>query len=406
MSSEGTTQLIQTLTYILIPIIIAIFALIGFFTYLYFKEKNSKKEKQDSTVENTKKPQQDKQSIFNFMEFDTVRDNMIIQRKGKRYLMAIECQGINYDLMSKVEKTGVEEGFVQFLNTLRYQIQIYVQTRSVNLENSLQGYRARVKDVESKLRKMQVQYEEMKDSGEYTDEQLQKAYYELTKQSNLYEYGKSILQDTERMSLNKNILNKKYYIIVPYYSAEAGNENLDTREIEGIAFSELYTRAQSLIRSISTCGVRGKILRSNELIELLYMAYNREDAETFGLDKAIKAGFNEMYSTAPDVLKKRMKEIDNEIEEKAIQIARDKVNEAKSEIEQELEDKENHIDELIGQMAKMIIAENEEYIGNDVVNRAIEKVTEELTQKSNTKEGGNENGKKKTTRGRKRSTTN
>ena len=406
MSSEGATQLIQTLTYILIPIIIAIFALIGFFTYLYFKEKNSKKEKQDSTVENPKKPQQDKQSIFNFMEFDTVRDNMIIQRKGKRYLMVIECQGINYDLMSGAEKTGVEEGFVQFLNTLRYQIQIYVQTRSVNLENSLQVYRERVKEVENKLRKMQMQYEDMKDSGEYTDEQLQKAFYELTKQSNLYEYGKSVLQDTERMSLNKNILNKKYYIIVPYYSAEAGNENLDAREIEGIAFSELYTRAQSLIRSISTCGVRGKILRSNELIELLYMAYNREDAETFGLDKAIKAGFNEMYSTAPDVLKKKMKEIDKTIEEKAIQIAKEKVNEAKSEIEQEIEDKENHIDELIGQMAKMIIAENEEYIGNDVVNRAIEKVTEELTQKSNTKEGGNENGKKKTTRGRKRSTTN
>lgn len=406
MNSETTTQLIQMLTYILIPIIIAIFALIGFLVYLHFKENNSKKEKEDLVGQSKKVLQQDKQSIFNFMEFDTVRDNMIIQRKGKRYLMVIECQGINYDLMSKVEKTGVEEGFVQFLNTLRYQIQIYVQTRSVNLENSLQGYRARVKDVESKLRKMQVQYEEMKDSGEYTDEQLQKAYYELTKQSNLYEYGKSVLQDTERMSLNKNILNKKYYIIVPYYSAEAGNENLDTREIEGIAFSELYTRAQSLIRSISTCGVRGKILKSNELIELLYMAYNREDAETFGLDKAIKAGFNEMYSTAPDVLKKKMKEIDKTIEEKAIQIAKEKVNEAKSEIEQEIEDKENHIDELIGQMAKMIIAENEEYIGNDVVNRAIEKVTEELTQKSNTKEGGNENGKKKTTRGRKRSTTN
>ena len=217
MSSEGATQLIQTLTYILIPIIIAIFALIGFFTYLYFKEKNSKKEKQDSTVENPKKPQQDKQSIFNFMEFDTVRDNMIIQRKGKRYLMVIECQGINYDLMSGAEKTGVEEGFVQFLNTLRYQIQIYVQTRSVNLENSLQVYRERVKEVENKLRKMQMQYEDMKNSGEYTDEQLQKAFYELTKQSNLYEYGKSVLQDTERMSLNKNILNKKYYIIVPYY---------------------------------------------------------------------------------------------------------------------------------------------------------------------------------------------
>lgn len=404
MNSEATAQLIQMLTYILIPIILAIFALVGFLVYLHFKENNSKKEKEDLVGQSKKVLQQDKQSIFNFMEFDTVRDNMIIQRKGKRYLMVIECQGINYDLMSNVEKTGVEEGFVQFLNTLRYQIQIYVQTRSVNLENSLQGYRARVKDVESKLRKMQMQYEDMRESGEYTNEQLQKAYYELTKQSNLYEYGKSVLQDTERMSLNKNILNKKYYIIVPYYSAEAGNENLDAREVEGIAFSELYTRSQSLIRSISTCGVRGKILKSNELIELLYMAYNREDAETFGLDKAIKAGFNEMYSTAPDVLKKRMKEIDNEIEEKAIQIAKEKVNEAKSEIEQELEDKENHIDELIGQMARMIISENEEYIGNDVVNRAIEKVTKELEQKSNTKEGGNDNGKKKTTRGRKRNT--
>ena len=407
MNSQATTQLIQTLTYVLIPIIIAIFALVGFLVYLYFKENKNKKEKQDESVPTSSKtPQQNKQSIFNFMEFDTVRDNMIIQRKGKRYLMVIECQGINYDLMSSVEKTGVEEGFVQFLNTLRYQIQIYVQTRSVNLENSLQVYRQRVKEVENKFRKMQMQYDDMKESGEYTDEQLQKAYYELTKQSNLYEYGKSVLQDTERMSLNKNILNKKYYIIVPYYSSEAGNENLDARELEEIAFSELYTRTQSLIRSISTCGVRGKILKSNELIELLYMAYNREEAETFGLDKAIQAGFNEMYSTAPDVLKKKMKEIDNEIEEKAIQMAKEKVNEAKSELEQEIEDKENNMDDLIGQMAKMIIAENEQYIGNDVVNRAIEKVTEELTQKSNTKEGGNENGKKKTTRGRKKSTTN
>ena len=171
MNSQATTQLIQKLTYVLIPIIIAIFALVGFLVYLYFKENKNKKEKQDESVPTSSKtPQQNKQSIFNFMEFDTVRDNMIIQRKGKRYLMVIECQGINYDLMSSVEKTGVEEGFVQFLNTLRYQIQIYVQTRSVNLENSLQVYRQRVKEVENKFRKMQMQYDDMKESGEYTDE--------------------------------------------------------------------------------------------------------------------------------------------------------------------------------------------------------------------------------------------
>ena len=35
MNSQATTQLIQTLTYVLIPIIIAIFALVGFLVYLY-----------------------------------------------------------------------------------------------------------------------------------------------------------------------------------------------------------------------------------------------------------------------------------------------------------------------------------------------------------------------------------
>ena len=399
MSSQSTPQLIQMLICILIVIIIAVFALVGFLVYLYFKEKNTRENKEKISPDVEKTNTQNKQSIFNFMDFDTVRDNMIIQKKGTRYLMVVECQGINYDLMSGVEKTSVEEGFVQFLNTLRHPVQIYIQTRSINLESSLAVYREKVREVEMKLRNMQMQYEQMRESGEYTDEQLKKAFFELTKQSNLYEYGKSILQDTEKMSLNKNILNKKYYMIIPYHSAEAGNDNLDKAELEGIAFSELYTRAQSLIRSISTCGVRGKILKSNELIELLYMAYNRDEAETFGLDKAIKAGFDEMYSTAPNVLKKKMEEIDKMIEQKAIEMANEKVNLAKTELEQQVQEKEDSIDDLIAEMAKMIIQENEPYLGTKLTDKAIEKVDE-----ANTKEGGKIDGKKKTTRGRKKTT--
>lgn len=401
MDSQSTTQLVQILTYILIPIVIAVFGLIIFLVYIHFKENNTRKVKQTEEIKQNIKNSnsQNKQSIFNFMEFDTVRDNMIIQKNGARYLMVIECQGINYDLMSGVEKTSVEEGFVQFLNTLRHPVQIYIQTRSINLESSLTVYREKVKEVEMKLRNMQMQYEQMRESGEYTDEQLRKAFFEVTKQSNLYEYGKSILQDTERMSLNKNILNKKYYMIVSYHSAEAGNDNLDKAELEEIAFSELYTRAQSLIRSISTCGVRGKILKSNELIELLYMAYNRDEAETFGLDKAIKAGFDEMYSTAPNVLKKRMEEIDKMIEDKAIEMANTKVDEAKTELERQIEEKEDNIDDLIAEMAKMIIEENEQYLGTELAEKAIEKIEEK-----NTKEGGKVDDKKKTTRGRKKAT--
>ena len=402
MNSNSTTQLIRLLIYILIPIVIAVFGLITFLVYIRFKEKKEQRDEQEDGIKTTPKTSnvQNKQSIFNFMEFDTVRDNMIIQKKGTRYLMVVECQGINYDLMSGVEKTSVEEGFVQFLNTLRYPVQIYIQTRSINLESSLAVYREKVKEVEMKLRNMQMQYDQMKESDEYSDEQLRKAFFELTKQANLYEYGKSVLQDTEKMSLNKNILNKKYYLIIPYYSAEAGNDKLDKAEIEGIAFSELYTRAQSLIRSISVCGVRGKILKSNDLIELLYMAYNRDEAETFGLEKAIKAGFDEIYSTAPNVLKKKMAEIDKMIEDKAIEKANEKVDEAKTELEKQIEEKEDNFVDLIAEMAKMIIQENEQYLGTELADKAIEKVDED-----NTKEGGKADVQKKKTRGRKKSTT-
>lgn len=400
MNSDTTTQLIQLLAVILIPIIIAVFILIVFLIYIYAKEKKKKdlseQEGSDLNKVDTEIKSANKQSIFKFMEFDSVTDNMIVQKNGNKYLMVVECQGINYDLMSGMEKTGVEEGFVQFLNTLRYPIQIYIQTRSINLESSLVGYREKVKEVEMKLRNMQMKYNQMKDSEEYTEEQLKKAFFEITKQMNLYEYGKSILQDTERMSLNKNILNKKYYIIIPYYSSEIQGDNMDKAEKESMAFSELYTRAQSLINSISTCGVRGKILKSNELVELLYMAYNRDEAEVFGLDKAIKAGYDEMYTTAPNVLNKKMKELDKVIEEKAMELANKKIEQSKTELERQVEEKQYNMEDLISKMAKIIIEENEEYIGKEVKDKAIEKI-----EKENTKEGGKNDGKKKTTRARK-----
>ena len=76
--------------------------------------------------------------------------------------------------------------------------------------------------------------------------------------------------------------------------------------------------------------------------------------------------------------------------------AKQKVSEAKSEIQRQAEEKEDNMDDLIDQVAKLILEENEPYIGTEVKDKAIEKLEE-------TKEGGKANGKK--TRGRKKSTT-
>lgn len=401
MDSQSTEQLIQMLVYILIPVVLAVFGLIGYLVYLNFKQKqvsNKKETESNSNISSTGSvsANQNKQSIFNFMEFDDVEDNMIIQKNSSRFLMVVECQGVNYDLMSGVEKNSVEEGFVQFLNSLRNPIQIYIQTRSINLENSLETYKEKIKDIEVKYENMKMQYEEMLESEQYTDQQIAKAKFELTKQANLYEYGLSIIKDTERMSLNRNILSKNYYIVVPYYASEASNDKLDKAELRNVAFSELYTRAQSIISSISICGVKGKILRTNELVELLYMAYNRDEAETLSFDKAMKAGFNELYSTAPDVYEKRIKELDKIIEEKAIIKAREKIQEAQSEYELKAREKEENMDDFIDDIARLLIEDNEKYIGKEVKDLAISKL-------ENTEEGGNANGKK--TRGRKKRTT-
>ena len=80
-----------------------------------------------------------------------------------------------------------------------------------------------------------------------------------------------------------------------------------------MAFSDLYTKAQALISSLGVCEVSGKVLDSEELAELLYVAYNRDESETYQLENALKAGVEELYSTAPNVLDKRMEEIDKEI---------------------------------------------------------------------------------------------
>ena len=337
---------------------------------------------------------------MNFMEFDKVEDNMIVQKKGKRYLMVVECQGVNYDLMSNMEKVAVEEGFQQFLNTLRHPIQIYIQTRTINLERSISSYKAKVKEIEDKYRKMMFEYNSMKDSDAYSKEDLDKYLFEITKQRNMLEYGRDIVQDTEKMSLNRSVLNRKYYIVIAYYSEENPDHQYDVEEIRNMAFSELYTKAQSMIRTLSACSISGKILSSKELIELLYVAYNRDESEAFGIDKAMQAGYEDLYSTAPDVFEKKVKALNEVIHEKAVNLANDTVDRIKSKNEQKAEETEENMEELVRKMAQIIIGDNRNYVGVDVAAEAIKEL-----EKS--KEEGEESDEeiKKTTRGRRKKTT-
>ena len=386
--------------------------LIGVYVVIRIKSKNSqKKDEEEDDGSNKSKVEQmyNLKSIFNFMEFDRIEDNMIVQKKGKKFTMIVKCQGINYDLMSGVEKSGVEQGFIQYLNSLRYPIQIYIQTRTVDLTGSISTYKQKIRNLGDDLAHNEFDYNQKVRSGQYSKEQLEKERYEVAKARNLYEYGTDIVANTERMSLNKNILTKQYYIVLSYFPEEASSSNYSEDEISGRAFSELYTRAQSTINLIGVCGVTGKILDSFELAELLYSAYNRDEAETYDLQKAINSGYDSLYVTAPDVLEKRKKELDKQIEIDAIDMANKAINEVKheTEMEKEVRKREEEYDEMVARMAELVLENNQDILGKDIVDKAKKKVNKTIKAKEendrNKEESINEQKKVKRT-GRPRKT--
>lgn len=386
----NSTDFLTTILYVmLIGMFILAIALVFVYMNMKTKEKRAEEEQNKKTTENKSVKKSSSKtfnvaSVFDFMEFDKIEDNMIIQKKGARYVMVVECQGINYDLMSQAEKVGVEEGFIQFLNTLSHPVQIYTQTRKINLESSIQTYKAEVDKIEQEYNRAKIRYQNVMASPRASEEQKKQALYEFTKDKNLYEYGKDIIYNTEKMSLNRNILNKKYYIVIPYFSEELGQNDFDKDEIKEMAFSELYTRAQSIIRTLSVSGVVGRVLSSVELADLLYFAYNRDEAEVYGVDKAIRAGYNELYSTAQDYMDKKMDILDKQIEKEALDLASEKVAQVQTEKQKEYQRKVETEDDIINNLAQLIIQENEAMLGKDVAEKAKEKVRKE--RKTNVQE--------------------
>ena len=366
---------------ILVMIVFALVGLLIFLIMLYIfisRKNNNKNEEQKSegtTSEN--KSGYNIQSIFKFMNFEKIEDNMIVQKKGKKFLMVIECQGINYDLMSEIEKNGVESGYIGFLNSLKQPVQIHIQTRTINLEQSINNYKYRLEEIEKQLNEQEEQLKQIYQKENYSTKQLNDKQLEVIRLRNLYSYGKDIIKNTEAMSLNKNILRKKYYIISSYYySSTDKDELLSDAEISEIAFSELYTRCQSMIRILSTTGVSGKVLDSYELADLLYNAYNRDGAETFGIDKAVNAGYDEMYVTAPDVMDKKINILDKMIEDKALDLVENAVLKVNEEKKKELEQKEKNLDDLVNQLAQTIIVENADDLGIDIAKKSLEYIDE------------------------------
>ena len=371
---------VQMLNLILIVILILILILGFIATLLIYKMRKNKEPKNNNEINiNNQGQAQNKvnlitrdgksiDSIYRFMEFDEVLDNMIVRKGRKQYVMVIECKGINYDLLSEEEKNAVESGFIEFLNTLRFSIQLYVQTRKLNFEDLINNYHDKIHDIDSQISRLNVQLENARKNG--NEELAKRLQFEINRKKNVYEYGESITDYTEKLSQSKNILQQKTYILISYYTSEFGDtSNYSNEEIDDIAFSELYTRAQTLIRALASAEVTGRVLDSEELMELLYVAYNREQSEIYTLRNALNSEYDKLYSTARDVLEEKKNRINKQIEADAAKLA------AQSIIDADKEEKEKRRREkLTRQKAMEMVDEYKDDLEKNIYEKTKEKI--------------------------------
>ena len=306
---------------IMIGVIIFIMFLL-FIVYLNLIRPKKKKEENSSTIiysENEKKSKAEEkkienhgrfqgvltqESVFDFMEFDEIVDNMIVRKNKTQYVMILQCNGVNYDLMSEQEKIAVEEGFVQFLNTLRFPIQLYVQSRTLNLKEIISDYKERVNNINSDIERIDAKLIQAQRNG--NRQELEMLEFEKRRKQNVLNYGMDITDYVERLNSNQNILQQRTYVVVSYYINELGGnlDNYTKDELDNMCFSELYTRCQNVSSSLASSQVTSRILDSEELAELLYIAYNRDESEIYQLAKALDAQYDALYSKIKDVLQK------------------------------------------------------------------------------------------------------
>ena len=386
---------------IMIGVIIFIMFLL-FIVYLNLIRPKKKKEENSSTIiysENEKKSKAEEkkienhgrfqgvltqESVFDFMEFDEIVDNMIVRKNKTQYVMILQCNGVNYDLMSEQEKIAVEEGFVQFLNTLRFPIQLYVQSRTLNLKEIISDYKERVNNINSDIERIDAKLIQAQRNG--NRQELEMLEFEKRRKQNVLNYGMDITDYVERLNSNQNILQQRTYVVVSYYINELGGnlDNYTKDELDNMCFSELYTRCQNVSSSLASSQVTSRILDSEELAELLYIAYNRDESEIYQLAKALDAQYDALYSTSKDVLQKKQEKLDKEINIAAIDLATDSILKADKQKQIEDLEKERLKTQRVKEKANELLDAYEDQLNSrvfEIAKQNVEKVSKQEAEK-------------------------
>jgi type IV secretory pathway VirB4 component len=203
-------------------------------------------------------------STQNSLQIAAIRDGIVIMADGS-FRSVVMAKSINFDLMSDQEQSAVEYAYQGFLNSLYFDIQVFIRSRKIDMRPYLE-----------KLGKVRSEMDNM--------------LLSMLMEDYIY-FIEGLVDET-------NIMSKEFYVVVPFYgdvdaqkAVEAGKKLFDglaggakkgTITIDEISLekakSELKNRVQSIVNGLQQMGIQAIPLDTQELIELYYNAYNPDTA--------------------------------------------------------------------------------------------------------------------------------
>lgn len=312
------------------------------------------------------------ESIYRFMDFDNIVDGMIVRKGGTQYVMVLACNGINFDLRSDQEKLAIEEGFQQFLNVIKYPVQLYIQTRGINYDNLIHGYQQKLSEINEDIRESDVVIQKKRKEG--SELELEEELKNKRKKINIKEYAEDAISYVSRLSNNQNVLHQKSYVVVSYYTSEMGPKinNYSKDEIQDMVFEELFTRCSTLSNALMSSGVTSRVLNSEDLIELLFNAYNRDATEFISIENHIESEYDALYSTAKEVIEKRKEKLQEEISLDAINLATSAIVKASKKRKAEIEAIEKTRSKRVKEEAKKYVESYRDRLDQKIFETAME----------------------------------
>lgn len=187
-------------------------------------------------------------STQGFVPISEVRNGIIILNDGSMRAL-LSSTSLNLSLKSEDEQVGVITGFQNFLNSLDFNIQIFLQSKKLDIRNYISLLREREGEIKEDLLKIQIK-----------------------------EYIEFIQKFTEE----QNIMTKSFYIVVPYdIPSVVGNGGKRMSDIEFVKNeNQLMQRVSVVISGLSSLGLTIKQLDTEKAVELFYKLFNPNELDS------------------------------------------------------------------------------------------------------------------------------